>query len=276
MRYTWFERLAIWVGSITILATVISSYRVDPIIEEMVAQVLLLAVIVGAVHWGKRGGFLAAIAATGIYIVMRIPLFVEQGSLSNDLIIMIMSRTVMYGVVGILGGELCSRIKYTFAKIEDGANVDSVTKLYNDSSLAKILTQELGKYRRYGTQCSAVAIEIDPNLFVPLRTRRRNSVTKSIANHIRDDVRLVDDVARLADGRFVTLLPNTPYKGAEVVAYRIHSGVCDLLGARDESVTMTVLATPEDVEELETLIASLDTARHSIEGTRQSRITAQP
>ena len=76
---------------------------------------------------------------------------------------------------------------------------------------------------------------------------------RAVATHIRDDVRLVDDVGRLDDGRFVLLFPQTPKAGGGVAAERVSETVRDLLGARDESVSTRVLGAPEDLTELQSL-----------------------
>ena len=77
-----------------------------------------------------------------------------------------------------------------------------------------------------------------------------------MADHIRNDVRLVDDVGRLDDGRFVLVFPHTPKAGGEVAAARVRQGVRDLLGAKDESVEASVYGSEEDAGAIRALIDS--------------------
>jgi hypothetical protein len=115
----------------------------------------------------------------------------------------------------------------------------------------------VGQHSRYGTPFSLALIEMSSALTSELKPSRLRSLLKAIANHIRNDVRLVDDVARLDDGRFVLLFSHTLREGGGVAAERVRSGVRDLLGARDESVTARVLGAPEDMVEIEDLVESL-------------------
>ena len=78
MKYTVFERLTLAVGGAAVIGTIVAGHRGAPLIEEIVAQVLLLVVLIGAVHWGRNGGFGAAVAASLIYVLMRVPLMIDQ------------------------------------------------------------------------------------------------------------------------------------------------------------------------------------------------------
>lgn len=256
MKYSRFERLALAVGALAILGTVLASWNAQPVLEEIIAQALLFVVLVGAVHWGRSGGFLAAIFAIIVYLALRAPLLFGEG-LTPDLLDLVLVRTVAYGVVGILGGEVCGRIKYLLARLEGGANLDEETRVYNQAYLGRILEANLGLHARYKTPFSIVLIALAPALTSELKPSRRRSLLRAAANHIRNDVRLVDDVARLDDGTFVMVLPQTPKSGGAVAAGRVREGLRELLGARDESVTARVLAVPEDHSELSSLRDSL-------------------
>jgi diguanylate cyclase (GGDEF)-like protein len=247
------------VGVLAIAGTLLASYRSVPVVEEIVAQLLILMVLVGALQWGRKGGFISAVLATGIYILLRVPLLAADG-VTSELIQMIGVRTLAYGVIGILGGEVCSRIKYFFARMEDSGTIDAVTRIYNQRYISRTLAQTVGKHERYGEPFSVVLFTISPALLQPLRKARQRSVLRSIASFVRNDIRLVDDVGRLDDGRFVVLLPHTPKDGAEVAAERLKRGLRDLLTARDESVSAQVMGAPEDLQHLSHLAEALKVA----------------
>ena len=77
MKYSRFETLVLAVGVAAVIGSLFFSMGAAPILEEIIAQFLLLGVLVGAVHWGRKGGFLAATVASLICIVMRLALVVQ-------------------------------------------------------------------------------------------------------------------------------------------------------------------------------------------------------
>lgn len=251
MKYSRFEWLTLAVGGAAIAATLLASLHARPMIEEIIAQLLLMVVLVGAVHWGRNGGFLTAIGAIVIYIAMRGPLLVGDG-LTPDLLELIGIRMAAYGFVGIIGGELCGRIKYVLARMESGGNVDEDTALYNEVYIGRLLKNNLAQHLRYKQAFSIVLLTLAPALTSELKPSRRRSLLRAVANHIRNDVRLVDDVGRLDDGTFIMVLPQTPKRGAAVAGGRVRAAISELLGARDESVSVRILSAPEDLTELET------------------------
>ncbi len=265
MRYTRFEWLVLTLGAAVIIGSMFLAPTEGLIYQEVIGQLLIVGVLVGAVHWGRDGGFLAAVAATLVYVVLRIPLMNEQG-LSAPVLTMILTRVITYIVVGIVGGEICGRIKYVFARVEGNAMIDDTTSVYNARFVAAALKAAIGQYQRYQTPFAAAMLKLSPTLIVDLRPVRQRSLLRSVAAHIRNDVRLVDDVGHAGDGQFFLLFPQTPRAGAEIAADRVRCGVRDLVGAKEESVTVTVYALPEDAEALCDLARDLDPAREGVSG----------
>ncbi len=269
MKYSRFETLVLAVGVVAIIGSLFFSIDASPVFEEVVAQLMLLGVLLGAVHWGRKGGFVAATLASMIYIVMRIPMMVEQGGFTMDVASLILVRVLTYGLVGIVGGELCGRIKYIFAKMEDSSSIDEWSKVYNQRFISRAIETAIGQFERYETDFSVVLIDISDQILTDLRPSRQRALIRGIASYLRNDIRLVDELGRLEDGRFIAVLPHTTREGAEVVAGRLHNGVCDTIGAKSESVTVDVLATPEDVSRLselrERLTAAVQASTQSVE-----------
>ena len=105
MHYSRFERLIIGMGAIAIFgALALSLMSGGPGPVEVVAQVLLFGVLVVAVHWGRRGGMIAALGASVIYIALRIPL------LSSDLASRIEGLTRHHGVDLLVGEDTCRAV----------------------------------------------------------------------------------------------------------------------------------------------------------------------
>ncbi|MDO8963796.1 MAG: diguanylate cyclase [Coriobacteriia bacterium] len=252
MKYARFEQLTIGVGAAAILATIVMALRPSPDITELIAQVLLLIVLVGAVHWGRKGGLIAAIGATIAYMLMRVQ-YMDSGA-TSDIIQLVLVRSATYGLVGIVGGELCGRIKYFFARLEDSCSIDEHSRVYNQKFFGSLMRNSFSSFQRYQTPFSIVVIEMAPCLTSDLRPSRAGALVRAVADHIRNDVRLVDDVGRLDDGRFILLLPHTPKDGAHVASARVRAGVRDVLGAKDDSITARVLSATEDLAELGQLL----------------------
>lgn len=260
MRYSFFERLVLAVGGAAIIGSLLLSYRASLVAEEVIAQVLLLGVLIGAVHWGRRGGFISAVAASLVYAVLRIPLAIQEGGLTADVATLLLIRLLSYGLVGIVGGELCGRIRYILARLEDSSSVDEWSQLYNQRFICRALESALGQYGRYQTPFSTVRITVNERVYAELRDTRQRTLIRGVADHIRNDIRLVDEVGRLDDSSFLVVLPHTPLEGGTVVSERLREGVCRVLGAREESVTSEVLGAPEDAEALVELHRALASA----------------
>jgi len=257
VKYSRFEMLIMILGGTVIIGSMFLPSSGTLLIREVIAQFLMVAVLFAAVHWGRNGGFIAAVFATLIYVLLRIPLMNEQG-LTSPLIGMIVTRTLTYGVIGVVGGEICSRIKYFFARIQGSPLLDEATQVYNSVFCGQAIKSGIGEFRRYKTPFSVAMITVSPALTAGLRPARQRALLRTVASHIRNDVRLVDDVGHLGDGEFMMLLPHTSGEGATIAADRVRANVRDLLGARDESVAMRALALPEDAEELCELGRRLD------------------
>jgi GGDEF domain-containing protein len=256
VKYSHFEALALGVGAVTVLATVILALQPQPDWTEVAAQLLLLPVLVGAVHWGRKGGLVGALGATLAYLILRMPNIVLTG-LEADVLQLVLIRTVTYGFVGVVGGELCGRIKYFFAKLEDAFSIDEHSRVYNQRFVAQLLGNSLGEAERYGTVFSVALIEMSPTLTADLRPARVRSLVRAAADYIRNDVRLVDDVGRLDDGRFVLVFPHTPKDGAQIATARVRSGVRDVLGAKDDSVAARAMGSAEDRADIQALLDAI-------------------
>ena len=256
MKYSRFERLIIGLGAVSILGTLaVAMQDGGPGAIEFLAQLLLLGVLVAAVHWGRRGGLVAALAASLVYIALRIPVLSE--GLGFESLMFVITRVAAYGLVGIVGGEVCSRIKYVFARLDDSNTIDDWSRVYNQRHAASAIDHARERYARYGEPSSILVIELSTSLTAELRPQRQRTLIRAVANYLRGDVRMIDEVSRLDDGRFVVLLPHTKKEGGIVVEERLAVGVRRALGARDESVKTECLSAAEDVSALAALSAEL-------------------
>jgi GGDEF domain-containing protein len=259
VKYARFEALMISLGALVIFGSLLMGPPLNQLgfWQEGLGQVLIIVVLAAAVHWGRDGGSVTAFAATLVYVLTRIPLLSQQG-LTKNILAMIVTRVLIYAIVGILGGEIFGRVKYIVAQLEGSSTLDDFTQVYNRRYCGQALKNGLGQFQRYQVPFSIAVISLAPGLFTDLRPSRQRTFLRNVANHVRNDIRLVDDVGYLGDGRFIVILPQTPGSGAAVASDRIRSGVRDLVGAKDESVTATPLAVPEDAAAMCDLARSLD------------------
>lgn len=257
MTYTRFEQLVLGIGAAAILGSLALSLPAgDTDLVEVFAQVMLIGVLFAAVTWGRRGGMAAALVAAAVYVVARIPLL-ASGDITGPALVMLITRLLSFGLVGILVAESCARLKYALARLEGQSALDDWSRVYNQPYIHSELVQACGRFRRYQEVMSVVVVEISSSVLADLAPARQRTVVRGIAEHIRADVRMVDEVARADDGRFLALLPHTPKAGGVIVTERLVRGVRSAVGARDEAVRVTCLSLPEDETAIDALIASL-------------------
>lgn len=250
MRYSTFEILAAIFGTLAIAGTVAAGAMSGAAFAEIVGQLLLLVILVSSLHFGRNGGFMAALFATAVYVGLRANDLAQLG-LQQPLLGLLTERAAVYVVIGVLGGELCSRIKYMFLKMERGSLVDDETGVYVPSHLGRVLTQLIEAERRYDVRFSACILALDSGI-VPLGTRTHGrTLVHEVASVLQDEVRAVDEVGRFSDHSFMVLFPNTPRSGGEVACSRLTRAVSALLERRGaktstDAVACEVLGFPED------------------------------
>lgn len=257
MKYSHFETLALVLGAGAIVASIFVSPGSSSQATEVAAQLLLILVLAAALHWGRNGGFVATLVAMAVYVAMRVPLLQSQG-FSADVVALLATRALTYALVGILGGELAARIKYVFARLENESLIDPQTGVYSSRYAADAIISGIGQWERYQTEFSVVTITLAQCVYAALKAKRARQLMRQVAASIRNDIRMVDDLAAGATGTFYVLLPRTSASGAAVVAERLSLGVRDLLSARDDAVTAVVLSAATDAQQLKKLADTLN------------------
>lgn len=262
MKYWRFEVMVIVLGIAVVAASLVVGPAATTHPTEIVAQLLIVVVLVGAAHWGRDGGFIAAVVATVIYLVMSLPAFAEHG-LTADAVVPIAVHVGIYAFVGIIGGDVCGRVKYLFARISADPLLDEETGVYSARYAAQAIRSGAETYQRYKAPYSVVRVTAEPLVFEELRPGRRRAVLRQIAGATRGAVRLVDDVAYAGDGVFLVLLPQTDATGAETVEERLVRDIHELLGAAGRSIATEVLSCADRCEYLLGLARSLQLSTES-------------
>lgn len=249
MKYLRFEVPALALGSAIIVASIFMAPSVSFQPTEVAGQLLLILVLGGALHWGRNGGFLAALVAIAVYVVMRFPYLESQG-LSDDVLTMLGTRSLMYAVIGVVGGELASRIKYLFTRFQNDTLVDHTTGVYSARYAADAIMSGVGQWARYQKEYSVVRIAVASRVFAETQPMRTRQLLKEIANSLRSGIRLVDDLACESPGIFLAMLPETDAAGATMVSRRLTAGVAQLDGVPADAIDTTVLSASSDTQAL--------------------------
>jgi len=248
--YGRFARLTIGLGAVMIITA--AAISVTPSFQpvELVAVLLLLAVLVGAVQWGRRGGTITALATTVIYVLLRVPDVISQG-VTPEILRSMLIHAALYGIVGIGGGEACAQMKTVLARAKDALAIDEESLVYTPQFFARLLTTAMGSFQRYGAVFSVIVLSIGST---PASGSGGNGVRlRAIAGAVRGELRLVDEVGRLTSGAFAVLLPQTASSGAVVVASRLRGALSDLLGVDQGSIEVRTLSSLDDLQAIEAL-----------------------
>ena len=262
MKYSRFELLVLIFGGGAIVGTAAASVARQAGWTEVVGQLLLLVVLIGALRWGRKGGFAAGLIATFIYIGIRAPTIMVDGSLTPALVQLLVTRAIVFGGVGIVGGELCTRIKYLFLRLENSGHIDEVTNLYSATYMQELLRSHIGQWDRYRACFSVVTLRLDEARIPPLTKAQGRRVLRDTGSAVLGDIRLVDEMGRLDGAQFCIILPNTPLDGAKICAARLMKTAARALNAktaeRDGIASADALGYPEDEETIKALLPPLE------------------
>lgn len=257
MDYARFERLTIGVGAAAIVGTATISLSVGAGPIELVAQLLLLAVLFGAVRWGLRGGAIAAVAALAAYAAIKT--IAASGNFSNpDLLRLLALHGAMYALVGIAGGEACSRMKSLFARAHDARAIDDASTAYTPQFIARLLKEAVATYQRYTLTFSVLVVSVDGRATSGMGAAEASGVARTIAIRLRRGLRLVDEVGRLPWGAFVIVLPQTGRSGAEIAGDRLRADLRETLRIEDAAITVRTLTAADDIDDISALAEEAD------------------
>lgn len=127
--------------------------------------------------------------------------------------------------------------------LEQLANQDMLTGLYNRRQLSETLQQEVERSRRYGTDMSLIMLDLD--YFKRVNDTFGHDfgdyVIKEFAARILSCIRQSDVAFRFGGEEFIVLLPQTDLRGAMATAEKIRSRCADLpFENASHTIAMTV------------------------------------
>lgn len=146
--------------------------------------------------------------------------------------------------------------------IEQLAQIDPVTELYNHKAYVKELKAEIQRARRYGHLVSIAMMTVDgiDEIEKKYGIMTQDAVLKVVARVVRSSIREVDVAARYAPLQVALILPQTVTARAALVAERIRERVASQVFAHNwQNFSITgsfgIATFPKDGEEYEVLIA---------------------
>jgi diguanylate cyclase (GGDEF)-like protein len=113
------------------------------------------------------------------------------------------------------------------SKLEETANRDELTGLYNRRKMDEILSREVAFSDRYGEPLSLMMMDIDyfKSVNDSYGHHAGDHYLVELAKVLREEVRLVDYVGRWGGEEFIILLPKTKVEQAKGLAERLRSAV---------------------------------------------------
>ncbi len=249
--------LAAGLGVLLMLAAVMYVRRVDTV--EVLAVLLFIPVFLALVFKGLPGGFVAGMAATLIYAILRSPAreAVGDGRFAS----LVLSRGVGYLAFGLLGGWASAQLARSLDKLELYDQVDDDTGLYNARFFVQDTDLEMARAQRYKTLFSVCVVDIDAGGLEALPRRRRSALLGDLGAQMKAAVRSVDRAVHARDGqlhRFAVICPETAAEGARVFVDRLAERLASFLSGRGVAtaaadIRRTACTYPGDDAELKAL-----------------------
>ena len=149
MKYSNFEKLVIGLGAVTILGSILVSIAGNGWTgwTDFLAQLLLLPVLIAAVHRGRNAGLVAAVVASAAVVILELPVLASTSEVGSSDVGMIAFSIAAFGLVGIVGGDLCGRVKYVFARYDQSASIDEWSRVYNQRTGGRTARERTGTLR---------------------------------------------------------------------------------------------------------------------------------
>ena len=257
MKYSRFELLVMGVGVCAVVGTTFATVSSANIGAEIVGQALILVALFGGLHYGRKGAVVSFCFATFVYAIVVFSSMSGQLAIALELFLF---RAAVYGAIAFGAGELNTHLKYLFVKLEHPDYVDGITNLYNAAYFSKLLDNKINEFDSNGSKFSLASFTISDDLLAPLKNKVQRKLIKEIGSSvIRDNIRGVDEAARVDDTRFMLLFENTDLEGATIAANRVSGKIHAYLSHRgmdvvsEDTVRTEVLEYPPNRDDIERL-----------------------
>ncbi len=163
------------------------------------------------------------------------------------------------------------------------STVDSLTGLFNRTFFFAAIEREIARSTRSGRGFCLLMMDLDELKSINDRVGHFHGdrVLRGVGEVITLGVRQIDTAARYGGDEFVVLLPETDPTGAFVLAEKIRLGVHSMAldlpsGSPEPSLSIGVVAYPDDGRTADGLIISADGAMYASKRAGKDRVTGVP
>jgi diguanylate cyclase (GGDEF)-like protein len=163
------------------------------------------------------------------------------------------------------------------------STVDSLTGLFNRTFFFAAIEREIARSARSGRGFCLLMMDLDELKSINDRSGHFHGdrVLRGVGEVITLGVRQIDTAARYGGDEFVVLLPETDPTGAFVLAEKIRLGVHAMAvelpsGSPQPSLSIGVVAYPDDGRTADELIISADGAMYASKRAGKDRVTGVP
>ncbi len=163
------------------------------------------------------------------------------------------------------------------------STVDSLTGLFNRTFFFAAIDREIARSARSGRGFCLLMMDLDDLKAIndKLGHFYGDRVLRGVGKVITDGVRQIDTAARYGGDEFVVLLPETDPTGAFVLAEKVRIGVNAMPiempgGAPRPSLSIGVVAYPDDGRTADELIITADGAMYTSKRAGKDRVTGVP
>jgi GGDEF domain-containing protein len=272
LKYSRFEVLAMVVGICAVVGTILATLSSTNRVADVVGQAMIVVVLFGGLHYGRKGALITFLAATGFYAIFAFSFTSNIGT--GTAVQIFILRMIVFAIVAVVAGELNVRLKYLFIKLEHHDYVDDITNLYNAKYLSKLIEKYISEFDRYGSKFSLTNITVSEDMLSALKKKARLKLIRDLGNSvIRGNIRGADEAARLEGTTFSVLFPNTNYDGATCATIRVKSKISGYLDRHgldtenDDIIKTEIIEYPKHKDTIELLAVNLQNS-HPKEKTR--------
>lgn len=176
--------------------------------------------------------------------------------------------------------SMAAKLEQSQAALTTLATADGLTGTYNRNEFNRRLPSELERARRGGNSCALIMGDID--FFKPLNDTHGHQdgdeALRTVAQVLKREIRMGDQVARYGGEEFAIILPNTTSTDAWHIAERIRKAIAQQPISLSQGHTITVTMSfgfatfPVDAESESSLIALADEALYQAKETGRNRV----
>ena len=263
MKYAKFERIVILLIAIAIavMAVAMVVQKTDGI--EIYGHVMMLAVIISSLYWGKRGALIGFLVSFSSYTAVRLIWVGDFGY--GTAVQLVIAKFLVYGILALLCSHMRAQFRYFFVKLEHQDFIDDETQIGNERFLFKELTSRISENERYEIPFSLIDFSLDEG-FVTDMSAKGISVMRDLSTSVlKNDTRSVDELARNRNNLMV-ILPSVGKQGAEVCGKRLETKIRKYLeqhlhdGELERILNLAIYEYPEDKAAVEAILNGLETA----------------